>query len=130
MNYSSIDDDCVVCYNDIHIDCDCECKDCNGKICSTCCSKKFHLISEWLSVPIQCDVCNDWVCTNCIKFCYDCANEGNDMKFYCKKHYKSHSDIQYIECEYHKWSTCDQHNGLQRCGECRTNENYAMKHSI
>ena len=102
-----------------------ECKICSSDLCYKCLQKDDNkMINEWLYSSNECCKCKRIGCKECINYCYECGNKGDDSTYcyLCE-------EINEIECKYHKWYYCDKHKNVE-CGQCVANKNYDEKHSI
>lgn len=95
------------------------CKDCQGEI---------HEYNDWMDVLPECSVCKKMICHNCIVFCHDCANIGEDFTVYCDDCQPENMESVGCGSHGHEWVTCGKHSG--NCGECHANKNYDDKNRI
>jgi hypothetical protein len=127
-------DECSVCYKDFKYSDETKktCTDCQDLICNKCIDKKYYQNGDWIWLQVSCSMCGKYVCRDCVIVCYECAQMSDyaseDTYVYCDK--CSPDDIEYVECEYHEWSSCNKHGDVSGCGICRTNKNYHDKNTI
>lgn len=82
-------------------------------------------VNEWLQFVNRCEKCDKRFCVNCLFYCSECFNQGEDEKVWCLSCVEKGK---YVECKCCGWSLCKEHK--EDCGQCRADRNYDLRHRI